>query len=170
MNAITIQEILTYGGGILLALSALVEVSPIKVNPWSAIASAIGRVINKEVMAKLDQVEAAQKQTQKQLEQMETAQKQIKEHLEESDRVNDDRNADIHRRQILRFNVELMRNERHTREDFIEVLAEIDAYERYCKAHPDYPNNRATHAIANIERVYDELQKTGDFFMAGGET
>ena len=47
-----------------------------------------------------------------------------------------------------------------TKEEFTEILAEIDGYEAFCRENPDYQNNRATHAIANISRVYDErLQK-----------
>ena len=39
----------------------------------------------------------------------------------------------------------------------------IDSYEDYCKNHPDYKNSRCVHAVANIERVYDQLLVTGDF-------
>ena len=51
----------------------------------------------------------------------------------------------------------------HTREEFIEVLTEIDYYERFCATHPDYKNNRAVHAIDNIGRVYNERMKEHDF-------
>ena len=69
----------------------------------------------------------------------------------------------MHRARILQFNNELLRNIPHTREDFIEILAEIDYYQRFCREHEDYSNNRATHAISNIERVYDERMKKRDF-------
>lgn len=68
-----------------------------------------------------------------------------------------------HRSRILHFNTELLRGDKHTREDFIEALAEIDFYERYCREHPDYENNRAVLAIENIERVYKELMENGGF-------
>ncbi len=58
---------------------------------------------------------------------------------------------------------ELLRNIPHTREEFIEILAEIDGYEAFCRAHPDYQNNRAVHAVANINRVYDERLQKHDF-------
>ena len=48
-------------------------------------------------------------------------------------------------------------------EEFIEVLTEIDRYQQFCREHPDYPNSRATHAIANIGRVYDERLQKHDF-------
>ena len=49
----------------------------------------------------------------------------------------------------------------------IEVLAEIDAYERFCKEHPDYPNNRAVMAIENIQENYKERLKKHDFLQEG---
>lgn len=138
----SIQEILLSGGGFLFVLMTLVQIAPIKVNPWSAIAKAIGRAINADVLKDVSEVK-----------------KTLDDHI----RVDDERNADAHRTRILQFNNELIRQLKHTREDFIEVLAEIDFYEKYCREHPEYPNSRAVHAIANIERVYDDRLKKGDF-------
>lgn len=131
----SIQEIVASGGGALLILMTLVQIAPIKVNPWSTIGKAIGKALNSDVIAKLD------------------------EHI----RIDDERNADAHRAYILRFNTELLRSIRHTEEDFNEILYNIDCYERYCAEHPDYQNNRAVHAIKNINRVYDECMKNHDF-------
>ncbi len=70
---------------------------------------------------------------------------------------------------ILRFNRELLQdNIPHTQEDFIETLSEIDFYERYCKEHPEYENNRAVLAIQNIERVYSEMLEKHNFVDIGG--
>lgn len=33
----------------------------------------------------------------------------------------------------------------------------------YCETHKEYENNRAVHAIANIERCYDDRLKNNDF-------
>lgn len=137
-----LKELLMDGGGLLLVFLTLVEIAPIKINPWSAIAKAIGRALNAEVLAEL-------KQTQKKLD----------EHI----RVDDQRDADSHRQRILQFNNELLRDIPHTREDFIEILAVIDCYEAYCKEHKDYKNSRCVHAIANIGRVYDDRLKKHDF-------
>ena len=71
------------------------------------------------------------------------------------------------RLEILRFNNELLRSIDHTKEEFIEVLAEIDAYERFCDDHPDYPNNRAVLAIENIRENYKERLKKLDFLQEG---
>lgn len=148
----SVQEILASSGGALVILITLVQISPIKVNPWSAIGRVIGKAINGDVIAKLDKMEAAQKKT-----------RQL---LDEHIRMDDERNADLHRMYILRFNTELLRGINHTKEDFNEILFNIDYYERYCAEHPEYQNNRATHAIKHIKNVYDEHMENGTFLKA----
>lgn len=138
----SISELLAGGGGLVFVLFSLVEIAPVKWNPWSALAKAIGRAINADLMQELADTRTT---------------------LEKHIQIDDERNADGHRAKILAFNTELLRGIDHTREDFIEVLAEIDQYESYCRAHPEYKNNRAKHAIANIGRVYDDRLKKHDF-------
>ena len=134
----SIQELLLKGGGIVFALLTLVQITPLKVNPWSAIARAIGKaLIGGDIMAKLE------------------------EHI----RVDDERDADMHRYRLLRFNTELLRKTRHTKEEFDEILYSVTYYERYCEDHPKYENNRAVLAIENIKRVYKECMETNDFLL-----
>lgn len=144
-----IAEILAGGGGVLLVVLTLIQIAPIKIDPWTAIFRAIGKAFNGDVMDKLDALSAGQESTQKALD----------DHI----RADAWRSADEHRARILHFNNELLRDIPHTKEEFIEILADIDYYEKFCKAHPDYENNRAVHAIANISRVYDERLQKRDF-------
>lgn len=137
-----IHEWIIGGGGLLAVLLTLVQIAPVKINPWSAIAKAIGKAINADVLRELDTV------TQK---------------LDTHIRVDDERNADSYRTRILQFNNELLREILHTREDFIEILAVIDDYESYCRDHKEYKNNRAVCAIENIKRVYMERLQKHDF-------
>ena len=137
---------LPYAGGGLFVLLTLVQITPIKVNPWSAIARWIGKAINGEVLGQLGHLE-----------------KRLDKHITDDDK----RDADGHRVKILQFNNELLRSIDHTKEEFIEVLAEIDAYERFCDDHPDYPNNRAVLAIENIRENYKERLKKHDFLQEG---
>lgn len=51
----TLKEILEAGGGILFVVLTLVQVAPIKVNPWTVLGRSIGRVLNKEVMDKIEE-------------------------------------------------------------------------------------------------------------------
>ena len=142
----TFDKILPCSGGGLFLLLTLIQLAPIQVNPWSATARWIGKAINGEVLGKLGKLE-----------------KQLDEHIDTDDK----RDADSHRLEILRFNNELLRSVGHTKEEFIEVLAEIDAYEKFCTDHPDYPNNRAVLAIENIQENYKERLKKHDFLQEG---
>ena len=53
----SIQEILASSGGALVILMTLVQIAPIKVNPWSAIGKMIGKALNGDVIAKLNEVQ-----------------------------------------------------------------------------------------------------------------
>lgn len=64
---------------------------------------------------------------------------------------------------ILGFSDEVRHNVRHSKESFDQINSDIDTYRRYCEKHPDYRNNRAVMAIANIERVYKKCMQENDF-------
>ncbi len=147
----SLQEILCGGGGVLVILLSIIEVSPIKVNPWSRLAKWLGKAINADVIKELETVKATQEET--------------RERLESHINTNEKREADNCRARILRFNNELIREIPHTKEEFVEVLKDIDDYERYCREHKDYANGRAVHAIANIGRVYDQRLEKHDFIQ-----
>lgn len=145
------------GGGLLIVLLTLIEVAPIKINPWTILREtlqkttrAFGRAINGDVLARLDELQKEQSETRKALDQ----------HI----KTDDESKADEWRAYILRFNDELLQGLRHSEEGFIEALGYIDKYESYCREHPDYPNSRAVHAIANIGRVYDGRLRKHDFY------
>lgn len=150
----TLDEILLGGGVGLVAVLSLLEIAPIKVNPWRAIARGIGRALNGDVLDRLAQVQKAQQDTSSALDKHQAADEEYK--------------AECHRAALLAFNTSLLRGEKHTQEDFFDVFRHIDQYEGYCRNHPGYKNNRASHAIANIGRVYDERLKARDFL--GGVT
>ena len=139
----------------MLGSMTLVQITPIKINPWTWLARTIGRAINGDVLKEMAVLKDGQKETQRKLDS----------HIA----LDDERNADDHRTLILQFNRELLRNVPHTLEDFIEILTVIDKYNAYCDDHKDYPNSRAVHAIANIERVYDKRLEKHDFANPGGD-
>lgn len=132
-----------------IILLSLVEIAPIKINPWSAIMKFLGSRMNADLTARLDTM-------QQRLEEM---QKKLDEHVV----TDDDREARSQRTQILRFNDELIHGVRHTKEHFDEMQVVIHDYGTYCGTHKDFPNGRCVHAIANINRVYDELLESHDF-------
>lgn len=142
-------DILGWGGGTLLLLMTFIQIAPIKVNPWSWVAKKVGRAINGEVLNEIADIKTEQRETQEKLEK----------HIQDDD----ERDANMHRKNILGFNIELVRGKDFTHECFSDVLLDIDEYEAYCKTHPGYKNNRAVMAIANIKRVYQDHLGNGGF-------
>lgn len=126
----------------MFVLLSLLEVSKIPINPWSGLAKLIGNALNADVLAEV---------------------KQTKKRLDDHIATDDERNANLLRAQILRFNDELVDNRKHAKEHFDEILSIIDEYETYCRTHEDYKNNKCAHAVANISRVYDERLEKRDF-------
>ena len=152
----SLYEIVFGSSGVLILLLTVIELVPIKINPWSKLAENIGKAFNKPALDKITSVEQQLKKTNEKLDG----------HI-----ANDElQKAEDARAAALRFNNELLRGIPHTREEFFEVLQKIDIYEEYCDKHKDYENNRAVHAIANINRVYDERLAKHDFLseISGG--
>lgn len=137
----TMEEIAT-GGGILLAAMTLIQIAPIKLNPWSALAKAIGRAINGEVIAKVDRLERELLG--------------MKENQEERDAISC-------RARILHFGDETIHGVRHTKEHFDQILRDITTYERYCDDHPNFENNTTALTSQRIKDIYEDCLKTKDF-------
>ncbi len=53
-----LSELLQGGGLGLIALLSLIQIAPIQIKPWSAIARALGKALNVSVVEKLDEHEA----------------------------------------------------------------------------------------------------------------
>lgn len=157
------QDILAVAGLVaagLLAAAKIFQVKKIEINPWKTIVQAISRALTAELSEKM---EAAQKSQDEKWSEVKQYQEETRCLLDKHIRMDDERNADLLRSRILRFNNELVRSIDHTQEDFDEILGIIDAYRTYCRTHEEYKNNKCTHAIANIERCYDDRLEKHDF-------
>lgn len=55
----TLKEIFLSGSGALVVILTLIQISPIKVDPFGALARWIGRALNGDVLKKLDKMESA---------------------------------------------------------------------------------------------------------------
>lgn len=142
MTLETIKQFSLYSGGILLLLLTLIQISPIKVNPWSWIGRAIGRAINSEVLEKVDDLSMNVKQN------------------KEDD---DEQWASLSRTHILRFGDEILHGMSHSKEHFNQVLLDISKYEQYCESHPQYINNIATATIQQIKKTYQKCLDENNF-------
>lgn len=71
--------------------------------------------------------------------------------------------ADTRRVRILRGSDEIKLKMRHSEEWFDQMNEDITEYEKYCESHPGYKNNKAVHAITNINSVYAKALEENDF-------
>ena len=138
---ITTQEILKVAA-LALGGSWLIQISPIKINPWTWMARSIGRAINGELIEKVDNLE-----------------KQFKQ-MQEDDAEREAKSARI---RILRFGDECQQQLKHSQEHFDQIIEDIDQYETYCATHPNFKNNKAVLTIANIKETYRVRRAANDF-------
>jgi hypothetical protein len=138
----TAKEIIYGGGGGMLLLLTLIQIAPVKINPWSAVLGWFGKQINKDLLA-----------------QMKTMKSEI-------DTIRDE-NREIHakdcRVRILRFSDEIYLGQNHSQEHFKQILGDITHYENYCDHHPEFENQIAVAAIAQIEDTYNARLRKRDF-------
>lgn len=137
-----IKTILFGGSGVLLVLMTIVQISPIKFNPWSYIGRGIGRLINGEVLAEVGNVRA-----------------ELTDHKIKSE----ERHATLCRSHILRFGDEVRHGIPHSKEGYDNILLDIDSYEEYCDKHPDYKNNVALATIKHIKKMYQKHLEEDSF-------
>lgn len=133
----------------LAVLATVVEITPIKINPWSLLFSAVGKAINKDNAEKLDKLG-------KDIETLHDQNKTITETLERKD-------AEDARNHILRFGDEIKNKVRHSEEYFNQILDDITKYEQYCESHKDFKNARTVATVQIINEVYQKCLKEKDF-------
>lgn len=67
------------------------------------------------------------------------------------------------RTQFLIFADEISRGVHHSKEHFESIIELVDDYDRYCKAHPDFPNSKAMAAEKLIKDTYQTRLSKGDW-------
>ena len=142
MTLEAVKQIVISGGGLLLALMTIIQIAPIKINPWSWIAQKIGKAINGEVLAKVDA---------------------LSKDLDTLRNENEERNATLCRTHILRFGDEILHGVPHSKEHYLQILIDVDTYEKYCNTHPDYKNNVAVETIKHIKKMYQKCLEEDSF-------
>ena len=136
------ELIALYGGGGLFVLMTLIQLSPIKIDPWTWVGRCIGRFINGEVIEKVNALSQDVKQN----------------------KADDDEQwATLSRSHILRFGDELLHGVNHSKEHFDQILADITKYETYCREHKDYLNDKASATINHIRKTYQKCLEENSF-------
>lgn len=130
---LTLQDIFGGSGVALVVILSLIEISPIKLNPWKWLAKHIGRAMTGELLDKMDGLV-----------------KDVKKLREECD----EREARAARVRILRFGDEIYQGMKHSKEHFDQILEDISEYDAYCATHKEFKNEMTVLTVAEIKRTY----------------
>lgn len=145
----TMYEMFFGGGALLFIFMSLVEISPIKINPWKALGRAIGKTINQDVIGELNDLKA-------EVQSLKADVSNVKEDVAE--------NAIIESRaRILRFGDEIVHGKKHTKEHYQQILIDIDKYEDYCDTHKEFLNTITEITVGNIKAEYTKRLPADDF-------
>ena len=154
-------------GIVLAALFTLLQIAPIKINPWSWIGKLIGgffkwlgvkigKGLNGEVVDKLGNINTR-------LDDVETRLVDLEKHNRTQDASNAEEKALDSRRRILRFGDEIRSGIRHSKEHFDNIFDDIKYYRKYCKDHENFENDRIHISIKIIEDTYEKCIRANDF-------
>lgn len=141
---------------IFILSSGIIQISPIKINPYSKFVKWIGDVacastredINK-LFDKIDRVEVKQAETESKLNTSITI---LQTNLSNIEKVNKENEIKNIRRQILLFYEDLRSGEDKPLDSFHSILADIDEYKKYCEENPDFKNGYTTNAVEIIRQ------------------
>ena len=143
-----------------VSLMSIIQVSKIEINPWTWVARKIGNAINHDIS---DQIKGVEERANERMDAFEHAIEEMKEQQDEDRAATNEYRAISSRVRILRFNEELLRKQKHSKESFDQALLDITDYEHYCNNNPTFQNERAVLAIQNIERCYQRCLEESDF-------
>lgn len=137
-----LKQIFLGGGGALIILMTLIQITPIKFNPWSWLGRHIGRMLNGEVLGEV---------------------KDLRQDLADHKAKSEERHATLCRAHILKFGDEVRHGIPHSKEGYDSILLDIDSYEEYCDKHPGYKNNVAVATMKHIKKMYQKHLENDTF-------
>ena len=132
-----LEGILALMGGM-----TLLQLTPIKVDPWTWLARKVGRAVNGELLDRMEKLEATVK----------LMEEKSSEQAAKSTRI-----------RILRFGDEILHGIHHSKEHFNQILQDITEYEQYCREHPNFKNNMTVLTTKHIMEVYSACFEDNNF-------
>lgn len=137
-----IWEVIGWAAAALLGGSTLIQITPIKLNPWSWVAKKIGKAINGELIEKVETLDTK---------------------VDKLEKARGEENAENRRVRILRFSDEIQHGVLHSQEHFDQILLDITAYKKYCNEHKDFINEKTVLATERIRSAYSKRLERNDF-------
>lgn len=147
IDMLNVKTGVSVGAAIVVILMTLIQIAPIKLNPWDKILTWLGNHMNADIVKRVDVIEA-----------------KLDEHIKES---SDERIRKV-RADILSFGNSCMNGRKHTKEEFEFVISECDQYEKYIEKTKS-KNGVATTAISEIRRLYKKGIHDNSFLKEGDE-
>lgn len=147
-------------GSIIIALSVFIEISPIKVNPWSSIAKCIGKIFSAYTSERIDAIENRMIKNEERhneslkflIDNLENFNSNFTEMNKKMQYLNDKMQETNDKQELIeamtsRYRIirgaDEIRNGIILSDDNIEQLGEdIEIYDGYCKKHPEYKNHK----------------------------
>lgn len=130
---------------LLLFLMTIIQIAPIKINPWDKILVWFGNHMNADIVKRVDIIEG-----------------KLDEHIKDS---SDERIRKI-RADILDFGNACMNHRPHTKEEYEFVISECDQYEKHIEK-MQMKNGVATATIGEIRRLYEKHLQENSFLKEG---
>lgn len=115
---------------IIIMLMSFIEVSKIKINPWSSIGKLFGKFLG--ITAVSNKLDALEKKV-------------------------DENQATTIRVRILQFENELQEGRKKSKDSWDQVMDDIRRYELYTVTHPDFKNNITIASTQHIMHEYRRL-------------
>lgn len=131
-----------------LIISIFIQVTPIKINPWSKLFKWIGGVITAESDKKINQLIETTDEMQKNI-------KTLQQNMDENEK-------DRIRWEILDFANSCRNNQQHTKDEFQHIITLNDKYEKLLALTGD-TNGVFEAEYRYIQKIYTERQEKNDF-------
>jgi len=159
---------------VLAVASGLIEISPIKINPWSAIGKlfglsgqidklyervdGIGKQVNTIEVSRAEDKEISKKNCENICNKINCLEEQVnlvEDKVNKVDTDAEEQKAVNARVRILHFGDEILHHQQHTKEHFEQTLKDIKVYNTYCDKHPEFENNIT---VANNKIILEAYQ------------
>ncbi len=174
MKLVEIYELITQNTPailiIVLVLMTLIQITPIKIDPWSTLLKFLGKAFNANIS---EQVVELDKNLNKRIDEMDKANTErdiifgqridvIEEKLDNHIQESDERDVRLRRESILDFASAVANGRNYTKEQYEQMLKECDDYELYCER-KQIKNSVAMASIAIIQKTFEEHLLNNDF-------
>ena len=137
---------------IIFIVTSLIQISPLKLNPWSKLFGWLDKVLNKTVIEEVKKVDKK----------VDAVDKKLHDHIVESE----NKSLQDTRSEILSFGSSIISGNNYTKEKFDFMISKCDHYEEYCHKN-QVTNGVADATIREIRRVYSIRLAENSFLKEG---